>query len=51
MYGEQTIIKNETQVLATIQNYFNDLNTSARSVTQEERYDSLIDLYSGTAPF
>ena len=32
MYGEQTIIKNETQVLATIQNYFNDLNTSARSV-------------------
>ena len=47
----ETIIKKETQVLATIQNYFNDLGTSARSVTQEERYDSLIDLYSGTAPF
>ena len=46
----ETIIKKETQVLATIQNYFNDLSTSARSVTQEERYDSLIDLYSGTAP-
>ena len=45
----ETIIKKETQALATIQNYFNDLSTSAPSVTQEERYDNLIDLYSGTA--
>ena len=32
----ETIIKNENQVLDAIENYFNDLYTSAYSVTQKE---------------
>ena len=38
---DETIIKNETQVLDAIKNYFNDLYTSACSAKQEE-YDSFI---------
>ena len=38
---DETIIKSETQVLDAIENYFNDLYTSASSATQEE-YDSFI---------
>ena len=38
---DETIIKNETQVLDAIENYFNDLYTSVSSATQEE-YDSFI---------
>ena len=38
---DETIIKNETQVLDAIENYFNDLYTSACSARQEE-YDSFI---------
>ena len=44
---DEMIVKNETQVLDAIENYFNDLYTSATSVTQEE-YDSFTD--SGIAP-
>lgn len=32
----ETIIKNENQILDAIENYFNDLYTSAYSVTQKE---------------
>jgi len=35
---DETIIKNQTQVLDAIEKYFNDLYTSASSATQEE-YD------------
>ena len=38
---DETIIKNETQGLDAIENYFNDLYTSACSARQEE-YDSFI---------
>ena len=38
---DKTIIKNETQVLDAIENYFNNLYTSACSARQEE-YDSFI---------
>ena len=38
---DETIIKNETQVLDAIENYFNDLYTSVSSATQAE-YDSFI---------
>ena len=38
---DETIVKNETQVLDAIENYFNDLYTSVSSSTQEE-YDSFI---------
>jgi len=38
---DETIIKSETQVLDAIENYFNDLYTSASGATQEE-YDSFI---------
>ena len=38
---DETIIKSETQVLGAIENYFNDLYTSASSATQEE-HDSFI---------
>jgi len=38
---DETIIKNETQVLDAIENYFNDLYTSVSSATQDE-YDSFI---------
>ena len=38
---DETIIKNETQVLDAIENYFNDLYTSACSARQDE-YDSFI---------
>ena len=38
---DETIIKNETQVLDVIENYFNDLYTSACSARQEE-YESFI---------
>ena len=38
---DETIIKNETQVLDAIENYFNDLYSSACSATQEE-YDGFI---------
>ena len=37
----ETITKNETQVLDTIEKYFKDLYTSASSAIQEE-YDSFI---------
>ena len=37
----ETIIKNETQVLDAIKKYFKDLYTSASSATQKE-YDSFI---------
>ena len=37
----ETIIKNETQVLDAIENYFNNLYTSACSARQEE-YDRFI---------
>ena len=38
---DETIIKNETQVLDVIENYFNDLYSSASSTTREE-YDTFI---------
>ena len=38
---DETIIKNETQILDAIENYFNNLYMSADSITQED-YDKYI---------